>query len=454
MTVRIYRPEVDAECEFFYTRLDEHLSKTSAEAQENLSALLAKWHTHACSSVPLDAAGAERAIREIYMMGGQAPPQNIISFASPFGALQYIFERSNGDLDGAAKTCEAKSQAFLTLYNKKEEAFWIKMESQIGRLPRYGLAKGRILSHADGLMSGWMKSAALEKLAHLTGRDAWRRRRYHEFDTRTKELVDQIVREIDGGAIYAGIMSSVLDAVRPLRHARGKTGFPPQGHGGTIPEAITAYHRPPVLLEAFELIFGLHIGEELDIRKGLHEACGGVFIYGDTAAVYGRPSTVKTRYGRLHSLQGAALEYDDGFSAYFIDGCHVPKWLVEHPARLSLNDINTESCISTKRILIGQFGLQRYLHEVGAKLRDEDKDKHGNIRRLWQTKIWRRIFYVLEYTPVIAPQGDLQWESIPVFTERGYVFPHTCKSAAKWLASGVAWDYWKSREKLPFGWDK
>lgn len=83
--------------------------------------------------------------------------------------------------------------------------------------------------------------------------------------------------------------------------------------------------------------------------------------------------------GRLHNETGAALEFTDGFKVYAIDGVVVPPDVIEKPASLTVERIDREQNIETRRIMIGRFGLERYLAESDATVLDSDE--YGTLYR-------------------------------------------------------------------------
>ena len=85
---------------------------------------------------------------------------------------------------------------------------------------------------------------------------------------------------------------------------------------------------------------------------------------------------------RLHSTTGPALRYRDGWPVFAIHGVQVPAKVVESPQTLTIAEIRAEQNAEIRRIMIDRFGAARYLREIGATVRHEDRDQHGFARRL------------------------------------------------------------------------
>jgi hypothetical protein len=83
--------------------------------------------------------------------------------------------------------------------------------------------------------------------------------------------------------------------------------------------------------------------------------------------------------GRLHSTDGPALRWSDGFEIWALGGVTVPSWMVERPEDIQLQDIRGAENVEVRRELIDLFGTARYLREIGAS--EESRDEYG---RLWR----------------------------------------------------------------------
>lgn len=74
--------------------------------------------------------------------------------------------------------------------------------------------------------------------------------------------------------------------------------------------------------------------------------------------------------GRYHCVDGPALRYRDGFSLYYVEGIKVPRFAIETPEKIEISHIRHEQNVAVRRILMNQYGLQRYLTDSDAELLD------------------------------------------------------------------------------------
>ncbi len=83
-------------------------------------------------------------------------------------------------------------------------------------------------------------------------------------------------------------------------------------------------------------------------------------------------ATVNER-NQLHNDTGAAMEFSDGFKLFAWSGVVVPAEAVESTDKLSIDQIDKEQNAEVRRILIQQYGLERYLEDSGARQIDADE---------------------------------------------------------------------------------
>jgi hypothetical protein len=85
---------------------------------------------------------------------------------------------------------------------------------------------------------------------------------------------------------------------------------------------------------------------------------------------------------RPHNDSGPFCRWRDGTAMYAIHGTYVPAWIVEHPERVTVADIEKETNEEVRRIMIERYGIGRYVRDAQFEVVDADLDKLGQPRRL------------------------------------------------------------------------
>lgn len=83
-------------------------------------------------------------------------------------------------------------------------------------------------------------------------------------------------------------------------------------------------------------------------------------------------ATVNER-NQLHNDSGAAMEFRDGFKLFAWGGVVIPPEAIEATQDISIERIDKEQNAEVRRILIQQYGLERYLQDSGARQIDADE---------------------------------------------------------------------------------
>lgn len=83
--------------------------------------------------------------------------------------------------------------------------------------------------------------------------------------------------------------------------------------------------------------------------------------------------------GRLHSTDGPALSYADGFSVYSIDGVTVSEKTAVSPEQLTVEEIEGEVNLEVRRVMLERFGIGRYLVDSQAEILNQDE--YGTLYR-------------------------------------------------------------------------
>jgi hypothetical protein len=76
----------------------------------------------------------------------------------------------------------------------------------------------------------------------------------------------------------------------------------------------------------------------------------------------------------LHRLDGPAVDFGPGdeSNVYAVGGVVVEAYVVDHPEKITVSDIEEESNAEVRRVKIDQYGQSRYLQDSGAEVVNED----------------------------------------------------------------------------------
>lgn len=85
------------------------------------------------------------------------------------------------------------------------------------------------------------------------------------------------------------------------------------------------------------------------------------------------------RQGRLHCMDGPAIEFSDGFKVYFVKGIEVGEYAIHNPTAIPVEMIRDCKNIEQRRILIECYGRERYIEAL--KLKPIHKDDWGELYR-------------------------------------------------------------------------
>jgi hypothetical protein len=82
---------------------------------------------------------------------------------------------------------------------------------------------------------------------------------------------------------------------------------------------------------------------------------------------------------RLYSASGPAFVWLNDVRDYYWHGVRVESYVVDHPERITVADIEAETNMEVRRVKIERIGQVRYLVESGAQ--EVHKDDYGTLYR-------------------------------------------------------------------------
>lgn len=153
--------------------------------------------------------------------------------------------------------------------------------------------------------------------------------------------------------------------------------------------------------------------------------CGWVVPYQEICWLSERPVTLSLDdRGRLHCKDGPALAYSDGWRRYAWKGIEVPSAFVQHPERITLSAIDSQTDMFVRRCLIEMITPKRFIHMGGADL--VMRDETGTLwRRTWPRGDGWAAVEVINGTP--GPDGQLERYVLQVPPEL-----ETARAAVAW----------------------
>lgn len=129
---------------------------------------------------------------------------------------------------------------------------------------------------------------------------------------------------------------------------------------------------------------------------------------------------------RLHNENGPAIQYEDGFSVYAMNGIRLNRQIVMEPETQTVEQIQKESNEEVRLIRIERYGYEKYLEAVEAELIDENRnDIEGTLEFLLAGK---DITVLLTRCPSTGKRFSLR---VPVTIK-------SCNDAQLWLSSGLS----------------
>ena len=165
--------------------------------------------------------------------------------------------------------------------------------------------------------------------------------------------------------------------------------------------------------DALELAFYTvlrEIGQNPDVPpfQGLNQLAASAawcWAYSKICLLSERPCLMRfDENNNLHCPGGPALAYRDGTSLYALNGIRVPADIALNLETLSAQDISEIQNQEVQRVVLEQFGYQRYLDELGARI--VNIDAYGTLYRVVSGNRPQCIVRVKNSTP--EPDGSFR----------------------------------------------
>lgn len=178
--------------------------------------------------------------------------------------------------------------------------------------------------------------------------------------------------------IRCGAGSDVLNTVKGQYH--NYIG----GHTWPLWGAAPAFFRDIVGLSTLTP----QAREHLNIIEELVATVGWIWAHRDFVVACGRPTVLHVdAQGLLHNDKGASVGYPDGWEIWSWHGQDVAQRIIEQPETITLNEIDAESNSELRRVMIERYGIGRFLRDSGAQVVDTWTDEAGQPVRLLRREV-------------------------------------------------------------------
>ena len=174
-------------------------------------------------------------------------------------------------------------------------------------------------------------------------------------------------------SVWASVGDSVWDSVGDSVWASvwDSVGASVRDH---LVRAVYGQHDAAWL--AFYLVFrGLVPAvDKLDGLERSARASSWWWPYAGAVILTERPTVLcRDDRGRLHSPDGPAILYPDGWGIWAWHGVRLPRHVIEQPATITVKEIEAEGNAEIRRVMVERYGQARYLLDSGAKLIHSDE---------------------------------------------------------------------------------
>jgi hypothetical protein len=420
------------------------IAALTEEQQERFDEFVERWTAIGLCTDPADRPRAEAAIREIYRQGGLPPPRAIIWCGSPLS-----LGRIGAIIRDRSLFAEVPSSAGSSVANR------------VGWRVRDGVHH----SVATAVQTEPMRADECGGFTAFDWRiaDAWHRVRVN-VGSKVRASVDSVRR-----SVWDAVWSAVRDSVQDVVDQSLLWDYPEWWEDDPFEKWYWERQRADytTVLGTMEddagddVVYGAHEAAWLAFYRYFHGAVGlvdetsklsGLWELAQSAgwaAPYRNMCWVSERHcilacdeeGRLHSFVGPACAWPDGFAIYAVHGVRVPRYVIEAPQKISVEQIGGEENAEVRRVMMYRYrhgeevsGTAAFMRDVGAERLDHD-ERFGTL--------WRRnipddepvvMIEVVNSTP--EPDGRFKryWLRVPPDMT-------TAREAVAWTFNMLAAEY-------------
>jgi hypothetical protein len=341
----------------------EKITSLTDEQEARFGEFVERWTRIGLCTDPADRPRAEAAIRDMYRQGGLEPPTTIVWCGSPLS--QCLTRAMIPDcwlLDSIGANCP---ESVL-------ESVQDSVRASVG-----DSVLGDVYACVGDSVEATVRNSVLKSIENSVGDSVG----YSVWASVWASVWDR-VRDSVWDRIGASVRNSIRDSVRDGIWDSVETSF-----RGSIYSAHDAHQL--AFYRCFHDVVGL--ADETSKLSGLWElaqSAGWALPQRNICWVSERHHILsRDEQGRLHCDIGPAVAYPDGWAIYAIHGVRVPQHVIEHPKRIDIARIETETNTEVRRVMIDRYrhgeeinGGAAYIRDCAATRLDHD-ERYGTLWR-------------------------------------------------------------------------
>jgi hypothetical protein len=311
-----------------------------------------EWLGVGLSTEPADRPAAEAAARLAYERAGLAPPSIVLWLDSPLA----------GAIGAAMLAAYGVEPAKAQVRDQVGDQVWAQVRDQVRAQVR-DQVRAQVRDQVGAQVGDQVRDQVGAQVGDQVGDQVWAQVR----DQVRAQVRDQVWAQV-GDQVWAQVRDQVRAQVRDQVGAQVRDQV-----GAQVWRAGYGQHDASWLgfYATFDR-FGLDVSK-LDGLLALARFCGWWWPFAGAVILTERPRRLcRDTEGRLHSDDGRAIEYPDGWGIYAWHGTRVPEDVILRPSALEAATILGEENAEVRRVMIERAGLARIVEAEGAEILDAD----------------------------------------------------------------------------------
>ena len=152
----------------------------------------------------------------------------------------------------------------------------------------------------------------------------------------------------------------------------------------------------------------------------LAQSCGWIYPYKNVCIATERPTICRVdRNGLIHSENGPAVAYPDGFAVHGWHGVRVPGEWIERPDQVKPGDILSTRNIEQRAAGIAIIGMEKMLDKLDHQVIDSDPDpERGDLIQVRLPELPEPGYYLRALCPrngrIMEPVNATEMDSLTV----------------------------------------